>query len=480
MKKTFFITLSASLILLFSLRSFAQSDTVDTVKPSYSRVDIADTVKPNIEKPVSLSDLKISGFGWMEFGEIMHGYYGPEELDHRWQERFETRLDLSAPVNDRLHIDVGTEIWYQYSTTVAQNNGPSYLPGINMIIDRADLTYNPLKGAFPLTLQAGYFKFKYNQEAMNLGEYMFRSQCYPTIITNNFDFPMNRLLGFNIENSILKNNADFSFTHNLLLTSETEIFPYEDISLSYLFSMNIWKSVFTLGGGISGQRMFSVDENNTTPHDSRTISEIKNIRDGVDKNGIPITVGDTTFYSFAGTKIMVHGTFDPKPLIPFHLFGSEDCKVYGELAVLGLKDYPIYKDSTIRYDLFFERMPIMLGFNVPTFKFLDVLSLEFEYFKNRYYNDYYNQILGKGSRLPIPYSPAVGERTGMDSSYVHYVKWSVYAKKSIGNNVQVIAQVARDHRHAIINLSDPRYGDYGDNLTSDKDWYFMIKLAYGF
>jgi hypothetical protein len=56
----------------------------------------------------------------------------------------------------------------------------------------------------------------------------------------------------------------------------------------------------------------------------------------------------------------------------------------------------------------------------------------------------------------------------------------VYAKKSIGKNVQIVAQVAKDHRHAFINLSDPRYGDYGENLSTPKDWYYYIKVAYGF
>jgi hypothetical protein len=481
MRKLFTLIVLTGFVLLMSRGAFAQPDDADSSADSGKAALAADTPKPLTRINV-MDSLRISGWGGIEFGQIMHGLYFNSPLDHKWQECFRSRLDLTAYVNDRLRIDVGTEIWYQYSTLQTATNGPSYLPGINIIIDRADLTYNPISGSFPLSIQAGYFKFKYNAEAANLGEYLFRSGCYPTFVTNNFDFPMNRLLGLNIENTLFKGNDVFSFHHNLLLTSETDLYPYEDISLSYLPSVSLWKNAFQVGGGICGQRMFSVDERSTTPHDPKTIAEVNNVRNALDQNGNPVTLGDTTWYSFAGTKVMAHATFDPKPFIPLHIFGAEDLKLYGEVAVLGLKNYPIYKDSSIRYDLLAERMPFMVGFNVPTFKFLDVLSLEWEYFKNRYYGSYFNETEGsQGVRLPLPLNQPIADRPGTDSvSWAHNVKWSIYAKKSIGRNVQIIAQVAKDHRHAFINLSDPRYGDFGDNLTTDKDWYYYIKIAYGF
>jgi hypothetical protein len=513
MRKIAMFPLTGSIVLLLSIGAFTQStdldtlDNRDTPKESGEQVQAPDNINPAGSRFNVMDNLRISGWGAIEFGQIMQGLYGPEVLDHRWQECFRSRLDATAPVSDRLLINVGTEIWYQYSTTVAQTNGPSYLPGINVIIDRADLTYSPIKGNFPLTIQAGYFPFKYNAEASNLGEYLFRSGCYPTFVTNNFDFPMNRLLGLNIENTLFKDNPLVSFRHNLLLTSETELYPYQDISLSYLPSLNVFKKSFTLGGGVSGSRMFSVADDNTTPHNPKTISEINNIRPVLDSNNVPIpgdTTGDTTFFSFAGIKLMGRFTFDCKPFFHSSLFGPEDLKIYGEVAVLGLRNYLIYKDSSIRFDLLSERMPVMVGFNVPRHLFWgvvpglvsyfwpafhnfldvispDVFSLEGEYFKNRYFNSYYQEIVGEGVRLPRPYSQDVGSRSGIDSlSYHHNVKWSVYAKKSIGSHVQIVAQVAKDHRHAFINLSDPRYGDFGDNLTTDKDWYYMVKVAYGF
>jgi hypothetical protein len=481
MRKIAVIPVIGYLVLLLSNGAFGLADSTDNLKGSDDQAVAKDIRTASSERNSPLDKIKISGWGAMEFGQIMHGTYFSASLDHQWQEDFRSRLDLTSAVNDNLTINVGTEIWYQYSVLAVQTNGPSYLPGINIIMDEADMSYDFLNGDFPLSLQAGYFKFKYNEEATNLGEYLFRSGCYPTFVTNNFDFPMARLLGFNVENTILKDNSIFTAHHSLLLTSETAIYPYEDLSLSYIFSASFLKKAFTIGGGISGARMFSVNENNTTPHLANTISSITNVRNTVDANNNPITTGDTSYYTFAGTKLMGRFSFDPKPFIPLNIFGAEDLKLYGEVAVLGTKNYPIFKDSSIRYDLLSERTPMMVGFDFPTFKFLDVLSLEFEYFKNRYFDSYYNEVVGNGSRFPLPYTQARGNLPGVDStSYDHDVKWSVYAKKTIGKNIQVIAQVAKDHRQATINLSDPRYGDYGDNLTTSKDWYYMIKLAYGF
>jgi hypothetical protein len=484
MRKVSVLSIIGSLIILLSNGAFAQSDDMDASDGDTGQIQGVDNPVSSgstVTQTNGLGNIKISGWGGFEFGQIMHGFFGPDELNHRWQEGFRSRLNISSPVNDRLLLNFGTEISYQYSITAAQTNFPSYLPGVNFALDRADLSYKLLRGHYPITIQVGYFPFKYNTEARNLGEYLFRSGCYPNYLTNNFDFPLSRLLGFNIDNVLLEGNDAFSAHQNFMVTSETEIYPYEDISLSYLLALSIFKDVFKIGGGICGQRMFSVNESYTTPHSSQTISEINNVRSVFDSlSGTTITTGDTTFYSFAGTKLMAHATFDPKPLIPWNIFGAEDLKLYGEMAVLGLKNYPVYTDSLIRYDILSERMPFMVGFNFPTFKILDVLSLEYEYFPNRYYSSYFNELVGKGTRLPIPLVQAVGDRPAMDTGYTHFVKWSVYAKKSLGKHVELVAQFARDHRHAFFSYSDPRYVDFGDNLSAAKDWYYLIKIAYGF
>ena len=441
-----------------------------------------------------LDSLRISGSGAMEMGQIVHGWYGPGELDHKWQEKFWGQLIASARVNERTRIMFGFEVSYQYSAQAKFTYIPSFFPVVSFGLGRADLNYNLLEGAAPVSLQVGYFPFKYNPEARNMGEYLFRSGIHPTFVVNNFDFPLNRLLGVNVENSLLKDNESFSINQNLLLTSEAETYPYGDVSLSYLASFNVYKKALTIGGGICAYRVFPVDEKATTPHlggANGTIAEIKNRRPGWDAIGNPITIGDTTFFSFAGTKLMFNATIDPKAFFSpdiSGIFGKDDCKLYGELAILGLKNYPVYVDSlngigtdpdiTARYDLLKERMPIMVGFNIPTFKILDVVSVELEYWANRYCNNRFNQISGTdGTRYPLPTRLTLRSNS-LDSNSVGKVKWSIYVKKEF-NNIAIVAQFGRDHRQ-VLNILDPRYCDYGDNLIKSKDWYYLIKVAYGF
>ncbi len=65
------------------------------------------------------------------------------------------------------------------------------------------------------------------------------------------------------------------------------------------------------------------------------------------------------------------------------LFGKNDLKLYAEGAILGCENYPGW------YNNIYDRMPIMFGFNFPTFKLLDVLAIEAEYFPSPYKNSYH-------------------------------------------------------------------------------------------
>jgi hypothetical protein len=440
---------------------------------------------------MGLDSLRITGCGAMEMGQIVHGYYNSVALDHKWQEHFWGKLGLAAKANERTSLEFGFEFHYQYSATTAFTYIPSFFPLVTINLDKANLNYQLLEGAASLSIQAGYFPFKYNPEVRNLGEYLFRSGIHPTFVTNNFDFAMNRLLGFNIQNALLKDNENFSINQNLLITSETETYPYGDVSISYLLGLNILKKAFTLGGGFSFFRLLPVDENATTPHlggANGTIAEVNNIRPGTDPLGNPITVGDTTFFSYAGTKLMFRGAIDPKAFFQTDIFGKEDLKLYGEVAILGLTNYPVYVDSangigtnpdiTVHYENLNERMPFMFGFNFPTFKILDVLSFEMEIWANRYLNNRFNELCGtNGTRYPLPTKLALSSNS-LDSNSVGKVKWSVYAKKEF-KNFSIVAQFGRDHRQ-VFAMSDPRFSDYGDNLIKAKDWYYLIKLGYGF
>ena len=110
------------------------------------------------------------------------------------------------------------------------------------------------------------------------------------------------------------------------------------------------------------------------------------------------------------------------------IFGSEDLKIYGEMALIGVKNYPGW------YERPEERMPIMAGFNFPTFKILDVLSIEVEYYGTPYAN---NQEYIWKACYPVPFInlPARAypdlNRDWHDSLRItdDDLRWSIYASK---------------------------------------------------
>jgi hypothetical protein len=299
----------------------------------------------------------------------------------------------------------------------------------------------------------GYFPFKTNPDAKNLGDYLFRTGTYPVYVINTFNRPYARLLGFHASSTL------FNDLHqDLLLTSSNLIPPLVDFSLSYLVSYSLFK-VLDVGAGISFAHLFPIDNSITTPLDQTTSY--------VDANGA------TQHYTFAGTKPMVRFAIDPKPLIPWDGFGKDDFRLYGEICVTGWDNYVNHDSTKKEIDKYYEnrndRTLWMLGFNVPTCKVLDVLSGELEWFPNRYPNSGF-YISGQNSAsLPRPNpSPSVGD------DKVYPLFWSVYAKKTIVKNCALIIQLAHDHMRPTSNNLQYQYTE--DVLERKGDWWWAFRL----
>ncbi len=143
-------------------------------------------------------------------------------------------------------------------------------------------------------------------------------------------------------------------------------------------------------------------------------------------------------------------------------FKKEDLVLYGEMAILVTADYPIL------YDDITERMPFMIGFNIPGFMLLDVLCLEFEKYTSPYPNSFEIQ---KTENLPQPTFPTRGyvpERWAEDD-----VKWSLLASRTIIDGVSLSGIVARDH---LRGRNWPLGSDYWSILTKKSHWYWMFKI----
>ena len=423
-----------------------------------------------------------TGYGAVQFGQIERGYsagktnYGSKLIANVWNESVRSRFSASFYKGTSMKINFGFEYNYNFFTLYPYTQGgniqscPPLTYYGDILIHRADMEYGFLNSKdFGLKLQLGYFPFKYNPQATNLGEYLFRSECYPNHIVNEFYFAETRLLGANLEathSGTIAGSIPYSLKHNLLLTSEIN-YPTQDFSLSYLANADFFNDAFELGGGIEASRLLQVDPDRTTPH---TVA-----------NKIPNndSTAEPSYYTFAGTKVMARTCFDIKKIVPMNFLGKEELKIYGEWSILGLKNYAGY------YEKISSRMPIVVGFNVPTFKLLDVLSCEAEYYQSPYFNDNWNQLYAYDSYLPatpnIITDQAYDQYHGKVSAKDHYWKWSVYAKRSLSSNFQIVAQAARDHERFQNPFNNQPYYLYSGDVTFGRgDWSYLVRLMWNF
>jgi hypothetical protein len=371
----------------------------------------------------------------------------------------------------------------------------------------------------PMYVEFGYFPVWYNKSSHNFGEYLVRSSAYPPSIVSGFEVNDKvKALGLRYGAKPLQ-----GLDVEAMLTSEMNMFPYHDLSLTALANYRP-SPLFSVGGGWMGSRIFSLDSTKTIPGTDKKIDMTERY-DQINVAVIDTATNDTVLLSHAGHKFECHFEFNPRTLFETSLLGEHDLKLYGEIAMLGVKKYPVW------YTKRFERMPMMVGLNLPTHplmsgavmsalalfadvnrldtqkvllphpdkmwksgiwtlmgagswalnKFLgldtwlDVLSLEVEYYESPYTNTWRGVLLNS--------SPAPMD-TGSVTPYPEFFKpvhdddwkWSVYASKKIGTSMTLSGQIAHD------NASRVDYGDAFSNPLNRRveNWYWMVRAKFAF
>jgi hypothetical protein len=318
-----------------------------------------------------------------------------------------------------------------------------------------------------LTVSAGYFPFKYDSDVKNLGEYLFRTGTYPQYILNEFDFPLARLLG--VHASITPHIPLNELKIDVIMYSNLQWYAVGDWNLAVIASDKV-ADFIDIGLGITYNSILSADSSVTTPHNPATLYHVTyNATTGT---------SDSSFYTFKGTKLMAKAAIDFKKFIPSGLFGKQDLRLYGEAALLGLTDYPKNLSGGVSYDSILERIPIMVGFNFPAFKFLDVLSAEVEYFNCPFPNDV-GAITNYGLPIPGPVNATGATNYWGNGEYQNdHWKWSVHASKTIATNYTIMAQIASDHLRSLA-VNDQNV-DFEEIFHNTNQWYFMLKCTAGF
>jgi hypothetical protein len=375
---------------------------------------------------------------------------------------------MGSHTKGRLHIGVNV-----YYSTVQVNTTPVDLTmrkiAPNILDATVQSTWGMAQDRDTLTTEFGLFPYKFNPQAQNLGEYLFRSGTYPGVLYSGFETADKvRVCGTHFSYIL---NSFGRFKQDAFITNELEQYPLHDFNLAYVASYSLPGAPVEIGAGVCFAHLLTLDERKTTPWTDTTMnspskrSQVYQWLAYVDSVN-----GDTTPFTFRGIKTSARITLDPIWFLrPSLLFGKEECKLYGEGAILGLKNYPGW------YDDIKERMPVMFGWNLPTFRLLDVLSVEGEYNPSRYWNSPYWVWV---ARSPVPFTGNIRESnlaTWVPKNDDHW-KWSVYASRRVNKMLRFSAQIASDHLSEMIYTGPPPSPmGYREVVPRSRDWYYLLR-----
>jgi hypothetical protein len=461
----------------------------------------------------------------METGQIVNGdksQWEGGEPDKYYLTNIGVNLTQEVVINHTTELKVGVGGVFYYSfpdqRDVPLTQGTKFGPGVSQA--QALFKFGNPEAPFAF-LRVGYFPYKYNSDAKNLGEYLLRSMPYPALVTTGgWSITDNALIkAQGLQFSFLPVNGRFK--HDILLTSERDFRPQGDFTPSYITEANI--GAFQFGAGIAfhhylptdGKRLktnvsginsgnlvlqyktfpaFTVTKDPYEAVKGKTVTHIAgqpltatatDISQGIagenptliprpdnsvlDNTTGAIYVPDTVIFTTKGIKLSARASFQFQKIVSSDFLSADDLKVYAEVALLGFQNQPAYFEKRS------ERIPIMFGMNLPTFKLLDILALEVEYFNNPMPDDLQNMI-SVGSYDPIPsYSGALFPLKYHRDDW----KWSLYASKKIVSGFSLRAQVANDHFRAPqkppnsnLFLSEPV-------TRSPANWYYVFTLNFG-
>lgn len=470
---------------------------------------------------------KLSGYTAIEGGQIQKSRFADaggkfvSDYNRTWVGHAYLNLSLSSTINEHLSVigSMETRLWYNsvyhnpdHTDGYPIQNFNVYFPNAAGIISFGG------NGKPRLTFTIGRFEYKHDNQAQNLGEYLFRTGDYPGYVITNFDLPIARLCGLKAS----LNFADF-LQEDLLFTTMRDIPPFYDFSITSMTRLSAGP-VFSCGAGISFDNCITtvIPENSVT-HDSSS-------------NGFLHGPGNLGYYPTAGIKLLAQVMFDPKRFIKYDPFlGEKDLQVYAEAAVLGVQNFPASdkfdstkKSNTFGYDDITKKIPVMMGIDLPTHQFLsycivpallayglepienhklaqaigyglpgialgigswfldkflntntrlDLIALETEWYGCPY-EDNYSQLMSNGLPLPLPRSVFAGFTDTSGNVNEDNWKWSLYMKKKFYKNGEIIMQVARDHLRTEMQIK--RYTDFGAALVRKNAWYWMAKMKFYF
>lgn len=410
-------------------------------------------------------EIEWGGAGWFQYGTVGHSSdtTGDRDFNGKGLLGSGAMLALHARVSEALRIEAGMGVGLGHALMGYELAQGGYAPmNASPFLANAYFDYAfSREDDRELSLRGGLFPYDYASENRNLGLYLLRGPAYPGIVQSGFEtkevLPIANLFGLQFHHLFGIYRGD------LLLTVEYEQFPFYDFSPAYVARLDLGEK-FTVGAGVNLYHFLPIESKLTSDSSFIYVEEAP-------PGGVP----DTTEISFAGTKLMAHAALRPLAGADEDaLLGPADLTVYGEIAVFGLDNSAATKAL---YGDRLHRMPMMAGIHLPTFRFLDLLAFEIEWYGAPFLDDMSNFKTTAGPK-PSPFPVASADSNITEDNW----KWSLYGSRVFAEHIQWSFQVANDH------FRPGTFEGYGDNnpprreslMQSTKDWYWMTKVAYFF
>jgi hypothetical protein len=417
----------------------------------------------------------------IDFGEIVRGKTGSEEFRNQPMNRNTLVLSMEGRYGEDWAFKSGLMgfLWWPFNTNPTEPVNRTMRSEIRIYEASAKRSFTDSE-TDPRFLELGYLRYKYNRDAHNLGEYLYRSGTYPGIVTTTDGFQL-------MDDALFETlGAHFRYTHgggmishDINLFAETFMAPVGDLTPAYEVSLNL--PLLQLGAGAAWNRGIAWRPSRLRPKTpDNAFAKVTDVQtDASGKTDTVVIAGrldqiaafapiDTAilgYWTKRGVKLMARGALDLGFLLPDGLRGTEDLRIFAEAAVLGWENQGFFYENRR------QRIPVMVGLNVPTFRALDLLSIQTEYYPARFDNiQSYTT-----SSFPVwdvesfsTYDPSKYRRDDW--------KWSIYAVRSLGKLARFRAQVANDHlrpREFLLQQSD-------ETVTRrPSHWYYLLRLEFG-
>ncbi len=487
-----------------------------------------------------------------EFGRVQNGIFLGKSVEGAWIDHMGGGFTQSATMGEQWSFNIGLGGMYQFPTPLPERNGATWDD-----LNTKFFFWGPAALEFKYTIGdpkhslmnivGGSFNYKVTSNNVNLGEYLFRTQAYPTFLLAN-GYGVTGGSSANLQGLKL-NFSKGGFNADMIVFTETTLPPLYDFSLGFVGSYTTVKGLFSIGGGVNFKRLLPVDMKRTRPEkfensyfqydgvyysgSSSFYAQQKNFYvdelaklDGNSTSADSLLIqGEIDYFDkivvFSSGNVFTeynvpgffeeeidtlknNGTNDARldtlqkinsisfeyystQAVVFDIYASLDIGVavgmnkgsfvlFGEAALLGLKNYKIF------YEKRTERMPVMLGVNLPTFGLLESLSLQVEYLKSPYVNSIAGRPASAGGGVPFfPGSTTeYSDKRPYDMTEKDDWAWTLMLSRKIGDYINVNFQAGSDHLRLV--GQELFYGDgqiLSDATPTLASWYWAVSLGLG-